>query len=143
MAKASQRHNTIPESHHDILESKCSPVACTQRPDGRLSANPVSIVWDGEFVRFSTLKDRAKYRNLSADPRIALCLIHPDNPLHYIEIRGRASLQDDSDRCFVNSIAKKYMGLDEFPYDPPDAERVTVTVHSEQISTPVMGKVGK
>jgi hypothetical protein len=35
------------------------------------------------------------------------------------------------------------MDLDEFPYDAADAERVTVTIHPEQISTPVMGKVGK
>jgi hypothetical protein len=143
MAKTSQRHNTIPASHYDILESCCSPVVCTVRPDGFLSAHPVSIIWDGEYVRFSTLKDRMKYKNLLADPRITLCVIHPDNDLHYIEIRGRAEMAEDVDRSFVNSIAKKYMAMDEFPFDPPDAERITVTVHPEQISTPVMGKVGK
>ena len=142
MARYSKRHVQIPESHTDILESKCSPVVCTIRPDGLISAHPVSIVWDGEFVRFSTSKDRIKYRNLLADPRITMCIIHPDNELHYIELRGRAELQDDLDRSFVNSIARKYMGLDEFPFDPPGTERVTITVIPEQISTPMMGKVG-
>lgn len=142
MAKASKRHATIPETHFDILESLCSPVVCTMRGDGLLSANPVSIIWDGEFIRFSTLKERAKYRNLLADPRITLCVSHPANALHYIELRGRAEMQDDSGREFVNRIAQKYMGIEEFPYDAADAERVTVTVHPEQISTPLMGKVG-
>lgn len=143
MAKTSSRHRSIPESHYDILDSLCSPVVCTQRPDGLMSAHPVSIIWDGQYIRFSTLKDRAKYRNLLADPRITICVIHPDNDLHYVEVRGRAELEDDEDRSFVNRIAKKYMGLDAFPYDPPDARRVTVTIVPEQVSTPVMGKVGK
>jgi hypothetical protein len=85
MAKASKRHATIPESHFDILESLCSPVVCTMRGDGLLSANPVSIIWDGEFIRFSTLKERAKYRNLLVDPCITLCVNHPDSALHYID----------------------------------------------------------
>lgn len=143
MTKCSKRFDSIPESHYDILESCCSPVVCTVRSDGLLSANPVSIVWDGEFVRFSTLKDRVKYKNLLADSRIAICLSHPENELHYIEIRGRAEMAEDVDRSFVNSIAKKYMAMDVFPYDPPNAERITVTIHPEQISTPLMGKVTK
>ena len=143
MASYSKRHKQIPASHFDILNSKCSPVACTVRPDGLFSAHPVSIIWDGEHVRFSTSKDRLKYRNLLADPRITLCIIHPDNELHYVEVRGRAILEDDLDRSFVNSIAQKYMGVEVFPYDPPGIERVTVTVIAEQISTPVFGRVVK
>ena len=143
MTKYSQRYASIPESHYDILESCCSPIACTVRADGQLSANPVSIVWDGEFVRFSTLKDRMKYRNLLEDSRLTLCAVHPDNELHYIEIRGRATMEEDLDRSFVNSIAKKYMAMDEFTFDKPGAERITITLHPEQISTPLMGEVGK
>ena len=143
MTQYSKRHNSIPESHYDILESGCSPIACTIRADGMLSANPVSIIWDGEFVRFSTLKDRMKYRNLLADSRLTLCAVHPENVLHYIEIRGRAEMEEDHDRSFVNAIAKKYMAMDEFPFDPPGAQRITVTLHPEQISIPLMGEVGK
>ena len=82
-------------------------------------------------------------RNLLSDSRIAMCIVHPENPLHYLEVRGTAQLEDDTDRSFVNQIARKYMGVDEYPFDPPGAQRVTVTVNVEQISTPYMGKVGK
>ncbi len=54
-----------------------------------------------------------------------------------------ARLEDDTDRSFVNRIAKKYLGVDEYPYDPPGAERIVVSIRPEQISTPVMGKIGK
>jgi hypothetical protein len=52
-------------------------------------------------------------------------------------------LEDDADRAFVNRIAMKYMGLEEFPYDPPGAERMIVTVVAEQVSTPFMGKLAR
>lgn len=141
MAKSSQRHDSIPASHLDILESQCYPVVCTIRPDGLMSANPVSILWEDGQIRFTTLKSRVKYRNLQADPRVTLCITHPRDPLHYLEVRGHAVLEDDTDRAFVNRIAQKYMGQDEFPYDPPGAERVIVSIVPEQISTPFMGKL--
>ena len=127
-------HKEIPASHFDILDAKCFAHIATVRPDGRLSNHPVSLVWDGEHVRFSTLKSRRKYRNLLADPRIAVSVPHPDNAWRYLEIRGKATLEDDPDRSFINQIAKKYMGVDVYPYDAPGDERVTVTVVAEQVS---------
>ena len=43
-------------------------------------------------------------------------------------------VEDDTDRSFVDSMARKYMGQDKYPYDPPGAERVTVTIIPEQVS---------
>lgn len=138
-------HATIPESHYDILESQCYPNVCTIRhKDGLISSNPVSMLWDGEYVRFSTTKDRVKYKNLLADSRLTLIIQAVDDPLYYIEIRGHAEMEDDTDRSFINAIGKKYMDVDEYPFDTPDKQRVTVTVIPEQVSVPnVYGKDGK
>lgn len=141
MAKHSMRTTAVPESHFDLLEAKCSGIVCTLREDGQLSAHPVSFLWDGEHLRFSTLEERKKVQNLRADPRISLCIMDPENELHYLEIRGKALLEKDGDRSFVNSIARKYMNMDEYPYDRPGANRVTVTIMIEQVSTPLMGPV--
>src|SRR5207244_1928125 len=83
----------------------------------------VCLIWDGSHVRFSTTKGRRKYRNLRADPRIAISVTDPENPWRYLEIRGRAELSDDGDRSFINQIARKYMGQDEYPFDRPGDER--------------------
>jgi len=128
----------IPATHSDILDKRCFASAATVRPDGQLSCNPVSIVWDGEFVRFSSLERTKKIRNLRADPRIALSILDPDDPTRYVEIRGRAEIEPDSLRSFVNAMAKKYMDVDEYPYDPPGAKRMVITVHAEQVSTPAI-----
>jgi PPOX class probable F420-dependent enzyme len=128
------RSKQIPASHTDILDSKCFPHVATVRPDGQLSNHPVCLIWDGECIRFSITKSRKKYRNLVADPRIALSIPDVNNIWRYLEIRGTVTLEDDKDRSFINQIARKYMDQDEYPFDPPGEERVTVTVHHEQVS---------
>ncbi len=125
----------IPPGLADILDKRCFANVATLRPDGMLSCNPVSIVWDGERIRFSSLERQKKIRNLRADPRIALSILDPDNPVRYLEIRGTAEVEPDDDRSFVNEMAKKYLEVDEYPYDEPGAKRVIVTIHAQKVST--------
>src|SRR5512139_2679785 len=107
----------IPKTHQDILLSRPIGHLATIRPDGRLSVNPVAVMWDGVHVRVSTLKSRQKYRNLQRDPRVAISIPHRDDTNRYIEIRGTAELADDADRSFVKSMARAYMGADDYPFD--------------------------
>lgn len=132
-AKKAKR-SEIPATHFPILESACYPIVTTMRHDGLISANPVSMLWDGERVRFSTQKNRMKYKNMVADPRLTLCISSLEDPLYYIEIRGKAEIEDDPDRVFINRVAQKYLDMDEYPYDKPGDQRVTVTVIPEQVS---------
>jgi PPOX class probable F420-dependent enzyme len=118
----------IPESHYDLVEGKKFAQVAVVMPNGSLSNNIVAFNWDGEYVRFSTVKSRQKYKNLAKDPRVALCIMDPDNAWRYLEIRGHVEREDDKDRTFINSIAKKYMDVDVYPYDRPGDERVTFTV---------------
>lgn len=132
------RTKPIPSTHHDILTDRPVGHIATLRPDGRLSVNPVSLMWDGTHVRVSTVKSRQKYRNLVHDPRVAISIPHRNNPNRYVEIRGIAELTDDPDRSFINSVARHYMGVEVYPFDVPGAERVTITIHAEQVSANVM-----
>lgn len=43
---------------------------------------------------------------------------------------------EDLDRVVIDEIARAYMGAEHYPFDPPDAERVTMIVHAEQVSAP-------
>jgi PPOX class probable F420-dependent enzyme len=123
----------IPASHYDILEKKCfAHVACVM-PNGLLANNTVAFNWDGEHVRFSTLKARQKYKNFLSDSRCTVLIPDPENAWRYLEIRGHVEMADDTDRSFINSIAQRYMEMDEYPYDQPGDERVTLTVIIDQV----------
>lgn len=128
----------IPERAHDILRGTPIAFVTTMRPDGHMSTNPVAMTFDGGRVRFSTVRSRKKTRNLEADDRITLCIVQTDNFNRYVEIRGRAVLEDDEDRSFIDGIAKRYMDAERYPFDRPGDERVTVTVIPEQVSCPAI-----
>jgi PPOX class probable F420-dependent enzyme len=127
---------TITPRAAEILSTRPLGYMATVRPDGRISVVPVAVIFDGETVRLTSVKSRFKVRNLEQDARITLCVPHPENSQYYVEIRGTATIDDDADRSFVNAMAKDWMGMDEYPYDRPGEERVTITVHPEVVSMP-------
>jgi len=128
----------IPESHTDILEKPAFASVATIGPDGGPQNNPVWFGWDGSNVRFSQITTRQKYRNLNADPRVSFSILDPDDPYRYIEIRGvMIGIEDDPDLTFINSMAKRYLGLDTYPWHRPGDERVVMVV--EPVHTTVMG----
>lgn len=127
---------TIPSQLHELLSGTPIAFVTTMRPDGRMSTNPVAMMFDGTHVRISTTADRKKVRNLLADDRITICVVQPGNLNRYVEIRGRAVLTPDDDRAFIDSIAQRYMGAEHYPFDKKWQQRITVTVIVEAISSP-------
>lgn len=94
--------------------------------------NPVWFCWDGEHVVSSQTKARQKYRNLQRDPRVTFSLVDTENPYRYLEIRGKmVRVEEAPNLDFINSMAKKYLGLDKYPYQQPGDERVVVFVRPE------------
>ena len=123
------RNPIIPEGYVDLLESTALVHVATIGPHGEPQNNPVWFGWDGEHVKFSQTKERQKYRNLGRDPRIAFSIVDPDNPYRYIEIRGEVDhIEEDPDLDYINSMAKKYLGMDKYPYHQPGDERIVVFV---------------
>ena len=126
----------IPAHVLDLFDDKPVGILTTIRPDGHLSSNPVAVLLrDGE-VWVSTTKDRRKYANLLADPRVTVCVLARNNPNRYVEIRGRAELVDDPDRVVIDEIFHTLTGGDRYPFDASWQERVTIVVKAEQVSAP-------
>lgn len=88
--------------------------------------------WDGEHVKASQTKTRQKYQNLNRDRRIALSIVDPAKPYRYLEIRGEVvRIEEDPNIDFISAMAKKYLGLDKYPYHRPGDERVVIFVRPE------------
>ncbi len=131
METQSQRP-VIPQGYEDLLESAALVHVAMIGPHGEPQNNPVWFGWDGEHVVFSQTKSRQKYRNLQRDRRVAFSIVDPDNPYRYLEIRGEmVRVEEDPDLDFINSMAKKYLGLDKYPYHQPGDERVVIFVRPE------------
>jgi PPOX class probable F420-dependent enzyme len=119
----------IPANYRDLLESTALAHVATIGPDGEPQNNPVWFGWDGQHLLFSQTTARQKYKNLRKDPRVALSIVDPANDYRYLEVRGRVVRVDpDPDFAFINSMAKKYMGQDTYPFHQPGDERVVMVV---------------
>jgi len=126
------RKPIIPGGYEDLLESTALVHVATIGPHGEPQNNPVWFAWDGEHVKFSQTKGRQKYHNLNRDPHLALSIVDPESPYRYIEIRGEVDrIDDDPDLDFINFMAKKYLGLDNYPYHQLGDERVVLFVRPQ------------
>lgn len=123
---------TIPENYADLLESKALAHIATIGPKGEPQVNPVWFGWDGTHIRISQTTARQKYKNLQDDPRISLSIVDPANDYRYLEVRGRVvAVEPDPEIAFINSMAKKYMGVDTYPWHNPADERIVIVVEPE------------
>lgn len=130
--------SVIPEKYADLLERPVLAHTATVGPDGEPQNNPVWFGWDGEHITFSQTTGLQKYRNVQREPRVALSIVDPENPYRYLEIRGQVvRIDPDPERAFINSMAKKYLGEDVYPWHIPGDERVVLVVKPEH--TTVMG----
>ena len=126
---------SIPSEYADLLDKKTFWHVATLGPDGHLQSSPVWGGWrNGHFV-FSLTKGRQKYDNLVRNPTIAISGIDPDNAYRYLEMRGAVvSIDDDSSNTFIDSMAKKYMGVDSYPFHQPGDQRVVMVVEATRTS---------
>jgi PPOX class probable F420-dependent enzyme len=128
----SDKSFSIPEGYVDLLESNALAHIATIGPDGEPQNNPVWFDWDGEQVKFSQTKTRQKYKNVGREPRLALSIVDPENPYRYLEIRGEVvRVEEDPNNDFINAMAKKYLGVDEYPYHQPGDERIVLYIEPE------------
>jgi PPOX class probable F420-dependent enzyme len=86
-------------------------------------------------LRFTHTTKRQKYRNIAANPNVAMSISDPDNPYRYLEVRGRvvnASEQGADEH--IDRMAKKYLGKDKYPFRQPGEVRVLYKIAPEHVS---------
>jgi len=115
----------IPDSYKDLLTGKHFAHLATLMPNGMPQVTPVWIDFDGEFVVFNTADGRQKARNLDRDKRVALSVADAANPYRYLQVRGVIAEKTTAGAdAHIDSLAKKYMGVDSYPYRTPTETRV-------------------
>jgi PPOX class probable F420-dependent enzyme len=128
--------SAIPDKDMNILKSNSLAHVATIGPKHEPQSNPVWFDWDGTYVRISQTKTRQKYHNIQRDPHIALSITDPQNPYHYLEIRGKVvRVEEDAQKKFIDSLARKYMGVDHYPYNQPGDERVILYIQPEHTTS--------
>src|SRR5208337_5311753 len=91
----------------------------------RRKLRPYGSTTRTERSRINSKKGRVKTRNMQEGAPVALSILDPDNPYRYIQIRGRVEhVTEDGASAHIDSLAKKYLGKDKYPFAQPGEVRV-------------------
>jgi hypothetical protein len=130
---------TIPDNFRDLLrDKKAFANLATVMPDGTPQVTPVWFDYTDGVLRVNTAKGRVKARNMKEGAPVALAIMDPDNAYRYIQIRGRVrrATEAGADR-HIDSLAKKYLGKDKYPFAQPGEVRVMYEIEPRSVN--VMG----
>ena len=101
--------DSVPTSHHDLLEAAGTAVLVTIDSKGRPQATAVWYLLDEDGVlKTSVEAGRQKYKNAAANPAVDFFFIDPTNPFHTLEIRAAAVLTPDTDYALLGRLVARY-----------------------------------
>jgi PPOX class probable F420-dependent enzyme len=130
---------TIPEHFLDLMEhKKAFANIATVMPDGSPQVTPVWFDYAGGRIRVNTARGRVKARNMTEGAKVALAIMDPDNAYRYIQVRGKVvKMTEAGADPHIDSLAKKYLGRDKYPFRQPGEVRVIYEI--EPFSVQAMG----
>ena len=125
---------TIPETYRDLFNKRAFASLATRMPNDDVQVTPVWVDVDDSNVIFNSARGRVKDKNVRRDPRVTLTLMDPDNPYRYLEVRGRVvDITEKGADQHIDKLAKKYLGVDKYPYRQPGEVRVLYRVKPEHV----------
>ncbi len=125
----------IPEQFLDLVrDKKAFAHVATVLRDGSPQVTPVWLDYKDGKVRINTARGRVKARTLRKGVRIALSIQDPDNPYRYVQIRGTVSNETEQGAdAHIDSLAKKYLGQDKYPFRRPGEVRVMYEIEPTSV----------
>jgi PPOX class probable F420-dependent enzyme len=126
----------IPDKFLDLFRKPAFGNLATLMPDGSPQVTPVWVDFDGQQVRVNSARGRQKDRNLRRDARVAVAIQDPENPYRYLEVRGRvAEITENGADAHIDTLAKKYLGKDKYPFRKPGEVRVIYKIQPEHFTS--------
>jgi PPOX class probable F420-dependent enzyme len=122
--------SALPDAVRELVEGPNLAHVATVLPDGAPHVVPVWVGLEAGRIAFLTGPGSQKARNLAGDPRIALSIVHRDDPFRMAHVRGRvvARLEGEAAWTVVDRLSQEYLGA---PY-PRGEERVVFLVDAER-----------
>ena len=125
----------IPEKYRDLFSKQAFAHLGTVMADGSPQVTPVWVDYDGNHIRVNTAKGRVKDRNMRRNKKVALSITDPENPYRHVTVRGEVEdITEQGADAHIDSLAKKYLGKDKYPFRQPGEVRVIYKIRPEKIA---------
>ena len=125
----------IPEKYLDLLtHKKAFAHLATLMPDGSPQVTPVWFDYTNGKIRVNSAKGRVKTRNMTEGAPVALSILDPDNAYSYIQMRGHVARATEAGAsAHIDSLAKKYLDKDKYPFSRPGEVRVMFEIEPDAV----------
>jgi len=128
------QNNTITPEVAKLLEGKNFAFVATLMNDGSPQITPTWVDLEQDTILVNTAEGRLKHKNVSRDPRVAVSVFDHNNPYNMVSIRGRVIEQTRTGADeHIDKLAKKYFGVDKYPFRSPSETRVILKIKPEKI----------
>jgi PPOX class probable F420-dependent enzyme len=123
---------------HLLTTKKAFANIATVMKDGSAQVTPIWFDYADGKIRVNTARGRVKARTLCPGARVALAISDPDNPYRYLQVPSRVlNVTDEGADTHIDSLAKKYLGQDRYPFRQPGEVRMRCEI--EPTSAQAMG----
>ncbi|MDA4135806.1 MAG: PPOX class F420-dependent oxidoreductase [Thaumarchaeota archaeon] len=127
--------NKLSEKSIALLKGKNFAYIATLNSDGSPQVTPVWADTDGKNVVVNTAMGRAKERNLTRDPRVAVAIHDMDNPYHRVSLDGKvinriAGKQADD---HIDSLSYRFTGNKSYQGRTVTEKRVILVIEPTRI----------
>ena len=118
----------------ELLDAPNFAHLSTLREDGTVHG---VVLWqhveDGR-IALNSSEGRAWPANVRRDPRVTITVHDEKDPYQYVEIRGRI-VEDTHEGAkeHIDSLARKYLGKDEYPWLRPGEQRIKFLVEPVRV----------
>jgi PPOX class probable F420-dependent enzyme len=123
----------LPESARKVLQDKAYGHVVTFGANGRPQVTMVWVDAEGDEVLFNTAEGRKKPQNLRRDPRVIISVQDRNNPQAYMAVHGTATLTEAGADTHIDKLAKRFLGMDKYPYRQPGEKRLLVRVTVDRL----------
>ena len=125
----------LSERARRIIEGPNFASLATLMPDGSPHVSTIWIDHDGDDVLFNTAEGRVKTANIRRDPRVAISVFERSDADEQLVIRGTVvEITREGADDHIDELAKKYLGVDDYPWRNPNLPRLLVRVKPDHVS---------
>jgi PPOX class probable F420-dependent enzyme len=117
----------------ELLEQPNYAVISTLNADGAIHDTMIWISLEGDSVAVNSAVGRLWPTNLERDPRVTVLVYEAGNPYHFVEIRGTATGTLEGADEHIDALAKKYLGVDEYPARQPGEQRIKFVIRPDHV----------
>lgn len=125
---------TLEGRTREILEAPNYAVVSIPRTDGTVHSIVVWADLDGEQILLNSAVGRHWPANLKRAGRATVVMMADGNPYEWVAVEGElAEATTDGADPDIDRLAKKYLGVDSYPYRSPDEQRISFRLRPERI----------